>query len=84
MDVRVHRAHGVGQRARQRPVLVVELAAVDEFTNRIVNRRNGRIYQVIINTLSEDGDMIENEYVRLDDQGRIMRVTHATYRRILQ
>ena len=57
---------------------------VDEFTNRIVNRRNGRIYQVIINTLSEDGDTIENEYVRLDDQGRIMRVTHATYRRILQ
>ena len=57
---------------------------VDEYTNRIINRRNGRPYQVIINTLSEDGNTIENEYVRLDDQGRITRVGHATYRRIIE
>lgn len=57
---------------------------VDERTNRIVNRRNGRTYQVIINTLSEDGNTIENEYVRLDEAGRITRVTHATYRRIVE
>ena len=57
---------------------------VDERTNRILNRRNGRTYQVIVNTLSEDANTIENAYVRLDEQGRITRVTHATYRRIMQ
>ena len=55
---------------------------VDQWTNRIINRRSGRTYQVIINTLSEDGNTIENAYVRLDEEGRITRVTHATYRRI--
>ena len=28
---------------------------VDERTNRILNRRNGEVYQTIINVLSEDG-----------------------------
>jgi hypothetical protein len=37
---------------------------------------------VIINTLLEDGDTINNEYVRLDEDGNIVRVSHATYRRI--
>jgi hypothetical protein len=37
---------------------------------------------VIINTLLEGGDTINNEYVRLDENGKIIRVTHATYRRI--
>lgn len=55
---------------------------VDERTTRISNRRDGRVYQVIINTLSEDGDTISNEYVRLDEEGRIMRVTHAVYERV--
>ncbi len=55
---------------------------VDERSTRILNRRDGRVYQVIINTLSEDGDRIDNEYVRLDEEGRIVRVTHATYDRI--
>lgn len=55
---------------------------VDERTTRIINMRNGRVTQVIINTLSEDGNTIENEYVRLDQNGAITRVTHATYKRI--
>jgi hypothetical protein len=55
---------------------------IDERSTRILNRREGRVYQVIINTLSEDGDTISNEYVRLDDEGRITRVTHAVYHRI--
>jgi len=55
---------------------------VNEMTTRITNMRNGRVTQVIINTLSEDGNTIENEYVRMDEQGKITGVGHATYRRI--
>lgn len=55
---------------------------IDERSTRIYNRRNGRVTQVIINTLSEDGNTIENEYVRMDADGKITRVTHATYDRI--
>jgi hypothetical protein len=55
---------------------------IDERSTRITNRRNGRVTQVIINTLSEDGNTIGNEYVRLDAEGKITRVTHATYERI--
>lgn len=55
---------------------------VDERTTRITNRRNGRVTQVIINTLSEDGAVIENEYVRFDADGKIVGVGHATYERM--
>ncbi len=55
---------------------------IDENSTRILNRRNGRVYQVIINTLSEDRNTIDNEYVRLDEDGKITRVTHAVYKRI--
>jgi len=56
---------------------------VNEQTNRIINRRNGLTRTVIINTLSEDGNTIENAYANFDEEGRITRVTHATYRRIM-
>lgn len=55
---------------------------IDENSTRILNRRSGRVYQVIINTLSEDRNTISNEYVRLDEDGKITRVTHAVYQRI--
>ena len=55
---------------------------VDDRTTRILNKRNGRVTTVIINTLSEDGNTISNEYVRLDENGDIVRVTHAVYERI--
>lgn len=55
---------------------------IDERSTRIYNQRNGRITQVIINTLSEDGNTINNEYVRMDADGKITRVTHAVYERI--
>ena len=55
---------------------------VNETTTRISNMRNGRVTQVIINVLSEDGQTIENEYVRMDENGKITGVGHATYRRI--
>ena len=55
---------------------------VDDQTTRILNKRNGRVSLVIINTLSEDRNTIENEYVRMDEDGKIVRVTHATYERV--
>ena len=55
---------------------------VNDRTTRISNKRNGRVSQVIINTLSEDGNTINNEYVRMDENGDIVRVSHAVYERI--
>ncbi|MCH8145618.1 MAG: hypothetical protein IIA55_12955 [Gemmatimonadetes bacterium] len=55
---------------------------INQRTTRISNKRNGRVSQIIINTLSEDGNTINNEYVRLDENGDIVRVTHAVYERI--
>ena len=55
---------------------------VNDRSTRITNRRNGRITQVIINTLSEDGNVIENEYVRMDADGKITGVSHAVYVRV--
>lgn len=55
---------------------------VDARTTRISNARGGRVTQVIINTLSEDGNTISNEYVRLDENGKITGVSHAVYRRM--
>ena len=55
---------------------------VDERTTRILNARGGQVYQVILNVLSEDGNTIENEYIRVDEEGRPTRVSHATYDRI--
>ncbi len=54
---------------------------VDDRTTRISNKRDGRVYQVIINMLSEDGNTINNEYVRLNENGDIVRITHAVYER---
>ena len=55
---------------------------VDEHSTRISNSRDGTVYQVIINTLSDDGNRIDNEYVRMDADGKITRVTHAIYDRV--
>lgn len=54
---------------------------VDERTNRITNRRGGRVTQIIINVLSEDGNTIDNEYRSVREDGT-ERVSHAVYRRI--
>jgi hypothetical protein len=57
---------------------------VNDRSTRILNKRGDRVSQVIINTLSEDGNTILNEYVRLDEEGKITGVGHATYRRIMR
>jgi hypothetical protein len=55
---------------------------IDARSTRIQNKRGGRVTQILINTLSEDGKTINNEYVRFDENGKITGVTHAVYRRI--
>jgi len=52
---------------------------IDAKSTRIYNKRNGVVTQVVINTLSEDNNTINNEYVRMDKDGKIMGVTHVTY-----
>ena len=54
---------------------------VDERTNHILNARDGDVYQVIVNVLSEDGNTIDNEYRRTRPDGT-ESVSHAVYRRI--
>ena len=46
---------------------------------RIYNKRDGVVYQVVINTLSDDNNMIHNEYIRMDKDGKITGVTHVDY-----
>jgi len=48
-------------------------------STRIYNKRNGVVYQVVINTLSDDNNTINNEYIRMDKDGKITGVTHVTY-----
>jgi len=48
---------------------------------RIYNKRDGLVYQVVINTLSEDNNIIHNEYIRMDKDGKITGVTHVDYNR---
>ena len=48
-------------------------------STRIYNKRDGVVTQVVINTLSEDNNTINNEYIRMDNDGKITGVTHVTY-----
>ncbi len=57
----------------------VELINGSAQSIRISNKRNGVVYQVVINTVTEDGNKIENEYIRLDPEGKITGVSHVTY-----
>src|ERR671912_1494389 len=52
---------------------------IDPKSIRIYNKRNGVLNQVVINTLSADNNTINNEYIRMDKDGKIMGVTHVTY-----
>jgi len=52
---------------------------INEKSTRIYNKRDGVVYQVVINTLSDDNNKINNEYIRMDKDGKITGVTHVTY-----
>jgi hypothetical protein len=52
---------------------------INDKSIRIYNKRDGVVYQVVINTLSEDNNTINNEYIRMDKDGKITGVSHVTY-----
>ena len=52
---------------------------INDKSIRIYNKRDGAVYQVVINTLSDDSSKINNEYIRMDKDGKITGVTHVTY-----
>ena len=54
---------------------------INDKSIRIYNKRDGVLNQVVINTLSEDNNTINNEYIRMDKDGKITGVTHVTYNR---
>lgn len=50
--------------------------------NEIVNKRDGRVTQVLTNVLSPDGNTIAVIYMRDDGNGQTTAVSFATYERI--
>ena len=52
---------------------------INDKSIRIYNKRDGVVYQVVINTLSDDDNKISNEYIRMDKDGKITGVSHVTY-----
>src|ERR1700743_3151488 len=65
-----------GQQGSETAVEIINSKSI-----RISNKKDGAVYQVVINTLSEDNNTINNEYIRLDKDGKITGVTHQTYLR---
>ncbi len=53
-----------------------------DWTTRITNRKDGRVHQVIVSVLSGDRNTLSNGAVHLDEDGDIVRVTHAEYDRV--
>ena len=63
-----------GQQGAETAVEIINSKSI-----RIYNKRDGVVNQVVINTLSEDNNMIHNEYIRMDKDGKITGVTHVDY-----
>jgi hypothetical protein len=61
---------------------MTSVRTIDDRINEIVNKRNGRVTQVLTNVLSRDGNTIAVIYMRDDGNGKTTNVTFATYERI--
>ena len=55
---------------------------IDARTTEIVNKKAGRVLQIITNVISEDGKTINNTYKNFDAEGKPTRTTAAVYERI--
>jgi hypothetical protein len=55
---------------------------INDRINEIINKRNGRVTQILTNVLSPDGNTIGVMYMRDDGNGKTTNVTFATYERI--
>jgi hypothetical protein len=54
---------------------------IDDRINEIINKKDGKITQLLTNVLSPDGNTIAVIYMREDDAGRTTNVSFATYER---
>jgi hypothetical protein len=72
---------GVFRPVAGQPGSETAVEVIDDKSIRIYNKRDGVVYQVVINTLSADNNTINNEYIRMDKAGKITGVTHVTYLR---
>ena len=61
---------------------VTSVRTINDRINEIINKRNGKVTQVLTNVLSPDGDTIAVIYMRDDGAGKTTGVTFATYERI--
>jgi hypothetical protein len=56
---------------------------IDNRINEIVNKRDGKVTQILTNVLSPDGNTIGIIYMRMDPEGKkVTNVTFATYERM--
>lgn len=55
---------------------------ISDRVNEIVNKRDGKVTQVLTNVLSPDGNTIGVMYMRDDGTGKTVGVTFATYERL--
>jgi hypothetical protein len=52
---------------------------IDDRTNEIVNKRGGKVIQIITNVLSADGRTINNTYKNYTEAGELTSTTYAVY-----
>jgi len=55
---------------------------IDDRTTEIVNKKAGKVLQIITNVISVDGNTINNTYKNFDAEGKPTRTTTAVYERI--
>lgn len=54
---------------------------IDDRTTEIVNKKAGRVLQVITNVISPDGNRIDNTYKNYNEKGEVTSTTTAVYER---
>jgi hypothetical protein len=50
--------------------------------NEIINKKNGKVTQILTNVLSPDGNTLGIIYMRVDAEGKTGNVTFATYQKM--
>jgi hypothetical protein len=65
-SMRIHNLFVCGQSGSETAVEIIIPKSI-----RIFNKKDGVVNQVVINTLSEDNNTINNEYLRMDKDGKI-------------
>jgi hypothetical protein len=55
---------------------------IDETTNEITNKKDGRVIQIITNVITPDGKTINNTYKNFNEKGEQTRTSTAVYERM--